>query len=190
MSNFLKAFIPTLAAGFILVGLFYKWRQNTSPREASADVESIAKMERDGVPAILGFRTLSNEEFSLARVAGKVVVINFWASWCGPCVEEIPSLIELIEKFRGEVQLVAISNDTSEEQMKAFLKAFPGLQNASIHLLWDPQFSIMRSYNVGRLPESFVADRSLKLRKKIVGTIHWTSANALDYFEELVGTRP
>ncbi|MEI7973357.1 MAG: hypothetical protein WCH11_03215 [Bdellovibrio sp.] len=70
------------------------------------------------------------------------------------------------------------------------MKAFPGLQNAAIHLLWDPQFKIMQAYNVGRLPESFVADRSLKLRKKIVGTLHWTSADAVGYFEELVGMRP
>jgi thiol-disulfide isomerase/thioredoxin len=190
LRSFLKALIPTVLTGLILIGLFVYWRNQSSPKDALEDLNSMTLMEQQGVPGVVGQDVLSAREFVLEQLRGKVVIINFWASWCGPCVEEIPGLIQLVEKFNGEIRLVAISNDSSEDQMRAFLKAFPGLRSSFIHLLWDPKFEFMKSYSVTRLPESFIVDRQLKLKKKIVGTINWMSSDAQNYFQELIEATP
>ncbi len=147
-------------------------------------VSMIETMEKEGLPSFQG-TTLNGQKIELTSFKGKIVIVSFWASWCGPCLEEFPSLIELVEKMNGEIQLLAISQDSSKEEIEAFLKSFPGSKNPNIHLIWDEDRSIGKIYQVDRLPESFVGDRSHKLVRKIVGTINWATPDALEFMKAL-----
>ncbi len=94
-------------------------------------------------------------------------------------------MIELVEKTKGNVQLIAVSQDSSADEIKAFLKAFPRSANPNIHIVWDEDHSVGRLYNADRLPESFVANREHKLVRKIIGSINWASPDAIDFMKSL-----
>ena len=147
-------------------------------------VSMIEIMEKEGLPSFQG-TTLAGQKVELASFKGKIVIVSFWASWCSPCLEEFPSLIELVEKMNGEIQLFAVSQDAEKEEIEAFLKSFPGSKNPNIHLVWDQDRSIGKIYQVDRLPESFVGDRSHKLVRKIVGTIDWATKDAIEFMKAL-----
>jgi thiol-disulfide isomerase/thioredoxin len=159
----------------------------TSPQRAAVPivVQQIKSMENEGLPNFTAM-TWDSRHLNLANLAGKVVIINFWASWCAPCIEELPSLIKLVEKYQGRIQLVAISGDSDKKDIEVFLKSFPGLASPNIDLVWDQDHKIMRIFGVERLPESFVARANLKLAKKIVGTINWYTPDSIEYMDGLL----
>lgn len=184
MKIYMKAAIITLVSGILVLSLFWYWQESTRPVQSEAQVSSLDAMESDGLPAFEAKR-LDGALVKLSDFANKAVIVSFWASWCGPCLEEFPSMIELIEKTKGTVQLIAISQDSSSDEIKAFLKAFPGSSNPNIHILWDEDHSVGRLYNADRLPESFVADKQHKLVRKIVGSINWSTPEAIEYMKSI-----
>jgi thiol-disulfide isomerase/thioredoxin len=129
--------------------------------------------------------TLDGKEISLKQFQGKIVILNFWASWCGPCVEEFPSLVRLAETMKGKVEVVAVSEDSAKEDIETFLKSFPKTQNPYFHIVWDKDRSIGQLYDAERLPESYIADKNLKLSKKVVGSISWDTKEAFKFIKEL-----
>lgn len=184
MKVYLKASIVTAIVGVAIVMLFMAWKEKT---QSSAGVERLSLidgMEANGVPNIKG-KTIDGKDFDLQDLKGKVVIINFWASWCGPCLEEFPSLITLVKKMAGKVVLVAVSEDNTKEEIDTFLKAFPEIKNSNIYVIHDDTREFGRSYNADRLPESFITGPDLKLKKKIVGTIDWNTPNAVEYLSGL-----
>ncbi len=111
-------------------------------------------------------QTISQDNFG-----GKLLILNFWATWCPPCIEETPSLIELHKRFanRGLVVL-GISVDKNEKAYQAFLKRF-GLPYLTAR---DPEEKINTDYGTIKYPESYIIDQRGKVLQKIVGARDWT----------------
>lgn len=130
--------------------------------------------------------TIDNIKFELSAHPGKVIIVNFWASWCGPCIEEIPSLIQLAEHFKDRIEILAVSNDEKIEDIQIFLKAFSKLKASSIKIIWDGDRKIADLFNVQRLPESFIVRADGKLEKKIIGSITWYTPQSLEYIESVI----
>ncbi|WP_413290377.1 TlpA family protein disulfide reductase [Bdellovibrio sp. HCB337] len=131
-------------------------------------------------------QTLKGQSIKLSDFKGKVVIVNFWASWCGPCVEEVPSLISLLKTFPNDVALIAISGDSNQEDINSFLKSFPEMNSLpNSYVVWDSEKKLIPQYQVFRLPESFVVGKDLKLVKKISGTIDWHTEDAIAYLKQL-----
>lgn len=107
------------------------------------------------------------------------VIFNFWASWCPPCVEETPSLIQFTEKHSDKFTLFAISQDSSIKDIEKFLKIFPGLKSKHITLIHDDSQSVARLFNVVKLPETFVY--SVKQNKffQVSGLTNWEHEDVL-----------
>lgn len=181
---YLKAVAVTGVVAILIIFGFLKWKESTFSSQGVSLVHSIDKMEKDGLP---DFRTtdLSGRPIALSDFRGKTVILNFWASWCGPCVEEFPSMISLLKILGPNTVLIAVSQDDSLEDAKAFLKSFPEAQMDNFYIVFDPEKAIGRLFNVERLPESFIATKDLKLAKKIVGSIDWASADAVSYMKSL-----
>jgi cytochrome c biogenesis protein CcmG, thiol:disulfide interchange protein DsbE len=177
----LLVILPVLAIFLYLVG------RTTSPDAAKVPsrIVQITGMETEGLP-LFSAVTWDSREMSLGDYAGKVVIVNFWASWCAPCIEELPSLIKLIEKYQGKIRLIAISGDSEKKDVEVFLKSFPGLLNPNVDLVWDEGHKIMEKFGVERLPESFVSRANHKLAKKISGSIDWFSPDAVDFMDKLL----
>ena len=148
-------------------------------------INQLNKMEASGVPDFSLPTLIRDGEFSLESVKGKVILINFWASWCNPCVQEFPSMLKLMERFKDDLVLVAVSTDETKEEAIRFAKTL-NVQGANVHLLWDPSRKLADQYGVQRIPESYVVGRDGKLIRKIVGVEDWAIPQSFEFFESLV----
>ena len=123
-------------------------------------------------------RTVSLHDFR-----GKVVVLNFWATWCPPCVDEMPSLVALQSKpeVKDRVQILAVSLDQDESAYKKFLADY----NISILTIRDPSQESTRHYATTGFPETFIIDANGVLRRKFIGPIDWTKPEIIAYLQSI-----
>ena len=167
----------------VLVGVWWslkvKYDANTTP----ASFDYVKKFEKDGLPAI-DAKDLDGKLFDLSKVTAPVVVVNFWASWCGPCVEEFPSMLKLVDAMKGKVAVIAVSMDDDEKDLRAFTKLFK-VPGPGFEVLWDREKKVMGVYGVGKLPESYIVGPDRKLIRKVLGIDNWATPNAIDYFESI-----
>lgn len=131
-------------------------------------------------------KDLNGKPLKLSQFKGKVVIVNFWASWCAPCIEEVPSLLSLIKTFPKDIVLLAVSGDSTQEDIDSFMKSFPEMKTLpNSYVIWDADKKLSAQFEVLRLPESFIAGRDLKLVKKLSGTIDWHTPDAISYLKQL-----
>lgn len=117
---------------------------------------------------------------SLEQLRGKVVVLNFWASWCAPCIEELPSLTAM-QRALPQVQVLAVSTDQDEEAYAKFLDRHP----VELMKVRDGRQTSNALYGTFRYPETFVIDKQGVVRRKFIGAQNWTSAEIVDYLKKL-----
>jgi peroxiredoxin len=117
---------------------------------------------------------------SLANLRGHVVVLNFWATYCIPCVEELPSL-EAMHHDMPQVEVVAISADEDDSVYRKFLTD-NGVDFLTVR---DPTSRIPKVYGTIKIPETYVIDEKGELRRKFVSAQNWTSPEILDYLGKL-----
>ncbi|KHD87570.1 MAG: thiol:disulfide interchange protein tlpA [Bdellovibrio sp. ArHS] len=185
MKQHLKAIIVVVIFAALGVWGFNQWMASRTADTNANNYTALERMEKEGVPSFEA-KDLSGQTFELSSMEGKVVILNFWASWCGPCIEEVPSLIKLVKEFKGEVQLIAISGDSLREDIDVFMKSFPEMKGENIKIVWDQDRSLMKQFQVARLPESMVLGKDQKLVKKIVGTIDWYNKDSIAYIKSLL----
>ena len=116
----------------------------------------------------------------LADYRGKVVVLNFWATWCPPCIAELPSLTALQQQL-PQVQVLAVSLDEDPQAYRDFLAQHKiGLLTVN-----DPTKHSSTLYDSFRWPESYVIDQHGVIRRKFVGAQDWTSPEVIEYLRRL-----
>ena len=116
----------------------------------------------------------------LRAYRGKVVVLNFWATWCAPCIEEIPSLNELQHQL-PQVTVLGVSVDEDGDAYRQFLTD----HRIDFTTIRDPQRRINAIYGTSRFPESYVIDREGRIRRKFVNSQDWTSPEIVNYLSHL-----
>jgi cytochrome c biogenesis protein CcmG, thiol:disulfide interchange protein DsbE len=121
-----------------------------------------------------------SQSADLSKLRGKVVLLNFWASWCAPCIEEIPSLEEL-QRRMPDVAVVAISTDEDRQAYQRFLTE----HHVKLNTVWDGKQTVNPLYGTFRYPETYVIDRKGMLRRKFIGPQTWTSPEIMDYLSKL-----
>jgi thiol-disulfide isomerase/thioredoxin len=100
------------------------------------------------------------------------VILNFWASWCAPCVQETPDLIEMTKK-NPDLKILFISADSNKNEILSFLNSFQEMNSLQTRVLWDEKKELMNLYQVQLLPESFIYDKDLKYHRHIKGAVDW-----------------
>ena len=140
---------------------------------------------KDNLPAPdFTFPGLDGEMIRLSDYKGKVVLVNIWATWCPPCVDEMPSMEKLYQKFKGEnFEILAVSID--EPGLKA-VAPFMKKSNLTFPALIDSEGTIKAVYGITGVPESFIIDKQGILIKKIVGPVDWAAPNVFQFFNELI----
>ena len=124
---------------------------------------------------------------TLADYKGKVVLLNVWATWCGPCREEMPSMEKLHREFGPQgLEIVAVSVDDPGQE-KAIL-AFAKEYNLTFEILHDPGKVTARHYQVTGYPESFVIGKEGTIRRKVFAAADWSSETNRVLIRELLGT--
>ena len=112
--------------------------------------------------------------FSLSQLKGKWILIHFWATWCAPCITELPSLLSMVKAIQGKLQLVAISLDSEQKNLQDFQQKFlPQNPPPHVHLLWDKENKIQKLYGVNKLPVSFLITPEHKLFRRFLGAKEW-----------------
>ncbi|MBS2011640.1 MAG: TlpA family protein disulfide reductase [Deltaproteobacteria bacterium] len=97
---------------------------------------------------------------SMESLKGKVAVIDFWATWCGPCKQSFPKLEELAKKFSGKVEIVGVSVDDSKDGVAEFAKE----HGATFPIGWDDGHTIANRWKVGTMPTTYVVDSTGTVR--------------------------
>jgi thiol-disulfide isomerase/thioredoxin len=117
----------------------------------------------------------------LSQFRGKPVLLNFWATWCPPCVQEVPGLVALQQEMGDKVTIVAVSMDVDEEAYKAFTaKKMPGVLTVR-----DPEHKSSSLYGTFAYPETFLIDKDGKIQRKFIGPMEWNSPDMIEYFHKL-----
>ncbi len=142
------------------------------------------ELEKSGLPAFT-IKGLDGGDLNIQKFTGKIVILNFWASWCDPCIAEFPSLLKLVERFKGEVVLLAISADHEEADVHAFLKSFK-VQSSNVYIAWDKDYVVAKQFGTSRLPESYIVGRDGRLIRKVAGVDDWSTKDAFEYFDHLL----
>ncbi|MGD9241644.1 MAG: TlpA disulfide reductase family protein [Desulfobacterales bacterium] len=127
---------------------------------------------------------LGGQMVSLADYRGKVVLINIWATWCPPCVQEMPSMEKLYQELRGDgFEILAVSIDESGAQgVRPFMKK----HKLSFPVLTDPEGTIKSLYKTTGVPESFIIDTDGVLVEKVIGPRDWAIPDAIRFFRNLI----
>lgn len=121
-----------------------------------------------------------NHTLRLSSYRGKVVVLNFWATWCPPCIEEIPSLNALQQQM-PQLVVLGVSVDQDEDAYRRFL----GRHRVDFTTIRDGQQHANALYGTFVFPDTYVIDRSGRIRRKFINAQDWTSPEILDYLSRL-----
>lgn len=117
-----------------------------------------------------------------ANFGGRVLVLNFWGTWCAPCVEEIPSLDQFAQaNANSGVVVLGISVDRNEKLYNNFLKRF----QVSFQTARDPDAKISGEYGTFKYPETYIIDKNGKVVQKIIGPRNWSDPEISNYVRSL-----
>ncbi len=117
---------------------------------------------------------------SLDQFRGKIVVLNFWASWCPPCLEEFPSLAQLQRQMPGIVVL-AVSFDHDAGAYRQYLAE----NHIGVRTVLDASERSNLAYGTTRPPETYIIDRDGVIRRKFIGAQNWVSPEIVGYLKQL-----
>jgi len=121
-------------------------------------------------------------KITLSQFRGQVVVLNFWATWCPPCVEEMPSLVEMQRRFKAKgVTVLAVSVDVDESAYRQFVKD----HNVDLLTVRDPDQKSSALYGTFKFPETYIVDRDGVIRRKFIGAVDWTAPEVTDFLGKL-----
>ena len=131
----------------------------------------------------LNARDLGGTSRSLADYRGKVVLLNFWASWCPPCLREMPSMERLRVKMAGRpLEIVALASAEGPNDVKPFLSKM----KLGFPILLDPDGSNTKRWKVFALPTSFLLDAKGRVRYVLTGPTEWDEGEALKIIESML----
>ena len=128
--------------------------------------------------------TIQDQErtVSLNQFKGQVLVLNFWATWCPPCIEEMPSLVQMQQRMKAKgVTVLAVSIDVDDNAYHEFLKQ----HGVNLLTVRDPDQKTPSLYGTYRWPETYVIDRSGVVRRKFIGAVDWTEPDVLEFLGKL-----
>ena len=130
--------------------------------------------------------SLDGHELALNDYHGKYLLVNFWATWCGPCKVEMPSLELLYQKFnKRNFAMIAVSNDIFGAQV---VKPYIEAQNFTFPVGLDPKLKVSNQFGVTSLPTTFLINPQGEIIGVLNGAENWVEPKTLLYFDQLLKT--
>ena len=157
---------------------------STTPAQALG--QFIALDPKPPAPA-LAFTTRAGEAESLAAFRGRLVLVNLWATWCVPCVEEMPALDRLQAKLGADLVIFAISEDRQGAAAVEPFLAQHSIKNLAIEL--DPKSAASDAFGVQGLPSSFLIDGDGMIIGKLVGAAKWDEPAMLAILQRYIAAK-
>ncbi|AWV90151.1 peroxiredoxin family protein [Bradymonas sediminis] len=129
----------------------------------------------------------SGQAASLSSYRGKVVFLNFWASYCVPCRKEMPSMEELVRQYRNRgLVMVAVSLDVEQQDIGKFMDEFLPNQQSQMTVLWDPNSQSSAAMGTELIPETYIIDRDGQIVARFVSDYDWTRPEVKQLIEALL----
>ena len=122
-------------------------------------------------------------QVSLSGLRGKVVMVNFWATWCPPCIEEMPSMERLNEAMADDDFVLLAIN--TEKNGRSLVPAFLNKTPYNFPILYDDKGDVQKQYGVYKFPESFIIRKDGTVDQKIIGPLDWSSPKTIAYIKGL-----
>ena len=146
----------------------------------------LSYMANRGIPAPdFSVRTLEGKQIKLTEFKGKVVLLNFWATWCPPCRAEMPSIETLYQRYKPKAsfQILAVSVQEEPSVVKTFLEQNP----YSFPIALDPNGEAAQLYGIRGIPTTFIIDQKGTLQGALVGGKDWATPQVYDLIDALLG---
>jgi len=175
MSKIDAAKIGAIVA-FMGVGLFFALRRGTPfPVQVGEYAPDFT------LPALIS-GSPAPDPIHLYEHRGHIVLVNFWATWCPPCVDEAPSLEELWIRLRHRgVEVIGVSVDRDPAALKKFIADY----HLSFPIARDPDQAVASTYGTFKFPETYILDREGKVAEKIIGPRDWEDPLMVSFVDSL-----
>jgi peroxiredoxin len=167
-----------ILAGLCLALIVFSpvWGMGQRPKANAAQDESLA--------ADFVLPDLAGKNVKLSDFQGKVVLLNFWASWCPPCRSEMPGLQKLFEKLKGSnFQMLAVSLDRDPRAARAIIKEY----GYTFPVLLAPGDKVAEHYKIGAIPTTFIIDKQGRIASRTVGAADWPGGKIIKELKKLSG---
>ena len=196
---FLKCYMPAVLVltvlAVICTGIVYD-RYVQTPSSMYADKSSSEDQMAGVLPLApdFNFTDIHGAVHALGDLKGKVVLLNFWATWCAPCTIELPKLVKLTTGYNGKVVLIALSSDTENPAIIRFLETQNDvvksqLKLPSIYVARDDGQKITRDiFMTTKYPETILITPDQKMARKVVGDTAWNGVEMRSYLDKLTAS--
>lgn len=132
----------------------------------------------------ISLEDLDGERHELSDYEGRVVMVNFWATWCPPCIEEMPAMQRVQDELGEEVfKILAVNMQEDPEEMRTFIEE---KVETDFTILVDEDAEAVRAWSVRVLPTTYLVDGEGNIRYSLVGGAEWDEAEYMEVIEELV----
>ncbi|MBI5044108.1 MAG: TlpA family protein disulfide reductase [Nitrospirae bacterium] len=176
--------ISIVAASFLLgsfLGVTVDAERNSQKdvRLVAANIPEVSRPAPD-----FALKDTSGKKISLSSYKGRVIMINFWATWCPPCRQEMPSMEALFKEYnkRG-FEVLAISSDSQGEKI---VKPFMEFYELTFSALMDADGEVHSLYGVTSIPTTYIVDKNGNIVQKIMGPRDWKDKNTKGMIEKLL----
>jgi peroxiredoxin len=159
--------------------------ENTDSREIDRLLRDmgVTKVPNLAPPVDFNLLDINGNKIVLSGLKGKIVFLNFWATWCSPCREEMPSMQKLYARFKDkDFAMVAVSLNEPASAVKKFFKDY----NLTFTALLDSDGELMSPYGIRGIPNTFIIDRDGTIIGKAFGPRKWDDQKAIALFEHLI----
>ena len=175
------------AGGTLMLGALARKRADAQSNDMlPLDLDAL----RHGPPGpklpAFDFKTAAGEKKTLADYAGQGVVLNFWATWCGPCIKEMPALDQLARAVDGDhIAVLPLSSDRAgAPAVEAFYKE-QGIR--SLPVLLDPDGAAARAVGARGIPTTVILDAEGRERQRVEGAVDWSRADVVAALRKVIG---
>ncbi len=187
--------INILVLAIIAVGTYFvtiHFSEKTTPIVNQVpDKKSVTKTIQDTqkIPDFT-FMDIKGKTYQAYDFQGKIIILNFWASWCAPCIKEFPNLLDIVNTNKDDVVLIALSSDLDETAIHKFIQKMQINKNfnfdaSNIFIALDENQAITaKKFQTFKLPETIIIDQNLNMRHKLIGA-NWELGDLEKIIEEL-----
>jgi peroxiredoxin len=177
--------IAAIGVVLVVLGIAAVAFQRLLPPHPGGSSEPGDNVAAGDVAANFNLKDLKGNSVSLSSMRGKVVFLNIWATWCGPCREEMPSMETLFNSFKNSKDFVmlAVSQDRNGRDA---VEPYVEHNNYHFEILLDPDNQLQESYNLTGVPETFIIDRKGRIVAHHLGAFDWSRDEVREALQELL----